>query len=46
MATLTASTAKSGNLFYDADGNGSSAAVLFAHVGAGLALTVDNFLVI
>lgn len=36
----------SGNLFYDADGNGAGAAVLFAHVDADKALTAANFHVV
>ena len=32
-----------GNIYYDADGNGAGAAVLFAHVTAGLALTNADF---
>jgi Ca2+-binding RTX toxin-like protein len=36
----------SGTLWYDADGNGASAAVQFAVVGVGLALTSADFLVI
>jgi Ca2+-binding RTX toxin-like protein len=32
-----------GQLFYDADGNGSIAQILFATVTAGTVLTVDNF---
>lgn len=35
-----------GNLYSDADGNGSAAAVLFAHVTAGTVLTFSDFLVI
>lgn len=34
-----------GQIFYDADGNGSGAQVLFAQVGAGVALTSADFLV-
>ena len=32
-----------GEIFYDADGNGSSAAILFAKVTAGTALTAKSF---
>ncbi|HSW09228.1 M10 family metallopeptidase C-terminal domain-containing protein [Aquabacterium sp.] len=32
-----------GNIYYDVDGNGSAAAVLFAHVATGLTLTASNF---
>jgi Ca2+-binding RTX toxin-like protein len=35
-----------GKLYYDADGNGVGAAVLFATLGAGLALTNADFLVV
>jgi Ca2+-binding RTX toxin-like protein len=35
-----------GDIFYDADGNGTGAAVKFAHVTANTALTVNDFLVI
>lgn len=34
---------KTGDLFFDADGNGSGAAVKFAHITAGLKLTEANF---
>ena len=32
-----------GNLFYDADGNGSGEAVLFANIGAGQDITANSF---
>ena len=35
--------AASGNIFYDADGTGAAAAILFAHVTPGLALTQLDF---
>jgi len=35
-----------GNIYYDADGNGGGAQVLFAHVTAGTALTSSDFIVI
>src|SRR5262245_21554511 len=35
-----------GDLFFDADGNGATAAVRFANVGAGLAFTNNDFLVV
>lgn len=35
-----------GQLFYDADGNGAGAAVAFAQLSAGLSLTVSDFQVI
>ena len=35
-----------GELFYDADGNGAQEAVLFARVNAGVVLNVDDFLMI
>jgi Ca2+-binding RTX toxin-like protein len=35
-----------GNLFYDADGNGAGAAVQFAVLSPGLALTNADFFVI
>ena len=35
-----------GNLLYDADGTGAGAAVVFANVGGGLALTSADFLVV
>lgn len=34
---------KNGSLYYDSDGTGSKAAVLFAHLDAGLAMTADHF---
>lgn len=34
---------KNGSLYYDADGTGSKAAVLFAHLDAGLAMSADHF---
>jgi serralysin len=33
-------------LYYDADGSGSSAAVKFAELSTGLALTHNDFLII
>jgi RTX calcium-binding nonapeptide repeat (4 copies) len=38
--------AANGYLYYDADGSGSGGAVLFAKLGAGLALTHADFLVV
>ncbi len=35
-----------GKIFYDADGNGDGAAVLFAQVNAGVALTHADFLIV
>jgi Ca2+-binding RTX toxin-like protein len=35
-----------GNIYYDADGNGAGAQVLFAHVAAGTALTNADFVII
>jgi Ca2+-binding RTX toxin-like protein len=35
-----------GDLFYDADGNGAAAAIRFANIGPGLDLTYSNFWVI
>ena len=35
-----------GKLFYDADGNGAGAAVQFATLSTGLALTASDFMVI
>ena len=32
-----------GNLYYDLDGNGSGASVLFGHISTGLTLTSSNF---
>ena len=36
----------SGNMFYDADGNGAGAAVWFAHVTPGLVLTQSDFVIV
>ena len=36
----------SGNIFYDADGNGPGSALLFAHVTPGLVLTAADFLIV
>ena len=38
--------ATTGNIYYDADGTGAGAQVLFAHVTAGTALTNSDFIVI
>ena len=38
--------APTGNVYYDADGHGGAAAVLFAHVTAGTALSEHDFFVI
>jgi Ca2+-binding RTX toxin-like protein len=35
-----------GNIYYDADGNGGGAQVLFAHVAPGTALTYADFLIV
>jgi serralysin len=35
-----------GNIYYDADGDGAGAAVLFAHVAAGTVLTNADFLIV
>jgi hypothetical protein len=35
-----------GNLYYDADGNGAAAQVLFADLGTGLALTNADFSIV
>ncbi len=35
-----------GRIYYDADGNGAGAQVLFAQVAAGLALTNADFLIV
>ena len=35
-----------GQVYYDADGNGAGAAVLFATVGTGLALTAADFFIV
>ena len=35
-----------GNLYYDPDGNGVAAQVLFAHLGTGLALTNADFSIV
>jgi Ca2+-binding RTX toxin-like protein len=35
-----------GQIYYDADGNGAGTAVLFATVGAGLALTAADFFIV
>jgi serralysin len=36
----------SGNLLYDADGNGAASASIFANIGAGLAMNAGEFLVV
>jgi Ca2+-binding RTX toxin-like protein len=36
----------SGNIFYDADGNGAGTALLFAHVTPGLVLSAADFLIV
>ena len=38
--------AATGQLFFDADGNGATAQILFARIGAGLALAASDFVVI
>jgi serralysin len=38
--------AATGQLFYDADGNGAGAAVQFAQLSAGLSLSASDFQVI
>ncbi|MEZ0241802.1 MAG: beta strand repeat-containing protein [Sphingomonas sp.] len=38
--------AATGNIYYDADGDGAGAAVLFAHVTAGAALTNADFVLV
>ncbi|PHR89688.1 MAG: hypothetical protein COA80_17050 [Leeuwenhoekiella sp.] len=35
-----------GDLFYDSDGNGAAAAVLFAHLSTGLAMTNAEFVIV
>ena len=35
-----------GQLSYDSDGNGGSGAIVFARLGSGLALTLQDFLVV
>ena len=35
-----------GDLFYDSDGNGAAAAVLFAHLSAGLVMTNTEFVIV
>jgi hypothetical protein len=43
---LPGDTSATGRIYYDADGNGAGAQVLFAQVNAGLALTNADFLII
>ena len=35
-----------GNIYYDADGNGAGAKILFAHVDVGTVLALSDFIVI
>ena len=44
--TASSTIAATGQLFYDADGNGAGAAVQFATLATGLALTASDFQVI
>ena len=44
--TTSSSTTDSGAIFYDSDGSGAAAAIHFAQVGAGLAMTNFNFFVV
>lgn len=45
-ATRILYNAAAGDIYYDPDGNGSQAAIRFAHVTAGTALTASSFTVI
>lgn len=46
MSAIPIHDGASGNIYYDADGNGAGAAVLFAQVTAGTALSNADFVVI